>query len=679
MRMTEFRLQNYKSVEDTRWIKCANMITFVGKNESGKSAIFRGLSKLNPSDGKKYDGLKEFPRRRLVAEFDKKDWPVASVNFELEKEDKDELEKISSILKGISNVIVTRFYSNNYTIEFQPKKEFSELTVADYTNALKSWQAKVEKAMVEEGKGERLGQIKTALLGAFDNANQQLEGKETTESVESKVVSEVSKVLTSNLNEDWEQKLFSSIISENEKFLAKTNIKDELGKAEDWILKNMPQFIYFDRYDVLDSAIHIDDFITKINKDPDDPKIRITKCLFEHVGLDIEKISALDPTDKEKTISKLRRMADERAIQMSSASAVMTKNFEDWWEQRDHKFRYDIDGPNFRVWVSDNLDPSEIELDQRSAGMQYFFSFYLVFLVESKKAHVNSILLLDEPGLQYHGTAQQKIVEFLEKISKDNQILYTTHSPFMIDGDRLDDVRIVYEDVNNYGATKVSEDVWPTDKDALFPLQAGLGYSIAQTLFYSKYQLVVEGLTDYSIFKAMNVLLSKKSMQTLDSDIVITPAGGTRNLMPLASMLIGNEIKIASFLDGDQPGLERKKVLKEKLLVDCILVTDYSKKKNAEIEDLFDEGLYLDAVKESYPDKELDFSEEEKKIESIIDRVEALFNRKNWGFEKWRPANVIVDWIQQDSDKHKISDETCKSFESICKKANEILKKTDDK
>ena len=76
----------------------------------------------------------------------------------------------------------------------------------------------------------------------------------------------------------------------------------------------MPKFIYFDKYDVLDSAIHIDDFIRTLNERPDDPKLRIIKCLFDYVGLDIEKIRVLDPNDGEKTREELTRMADERAI-----------------------------------------------------------------------------------------------------------------------------------------------------------------------------------------------------------------------------------------------------------------------------------------------------------------------------------------------------------------------------
>lgn len=300
----------------------------------------------------------------------------------------------------------------------------------------------------------------------------------------------------------------------------------------------------------------------------------------------------------------------------------------------------------------------------------------MVFLVEARGKHANSILLLDEPGLQFHGTAQQKTVEFLNKISNKNQLLYTTHSPFMIDGEHLENIKIVYEDEDNYGVTQVSDDVWPKDKDSLFPLQAGLGYSLAQTLFYSKFQLVVEGLTDYIILKSMNELLSQQKMTILHPDIIISPAGGTKNLMPLASMLVGNDIKIAVLLDGDQPGLQKEKSLKEKLLVNSLIVDNFTGKEKSEIEDFFDESVYVDAVKSTYTNHEIEFTEDEQKINPIVDRVEVMFKRKNYDkLEKWKVSNVLIDWIAKNSSEHKISKDTCEKFAKLFKQVNKILGK----
>ena len=672
--MQRFRIQNYKKIQDTDWIECNNITAFVGKNEAGKSALFRGLSKINPSDGEKYDGLKEFPRRRYTAEFNQKDWPVSSVEFKLDDDDVKKLGEVCSALERVSEVVVTRCYSNKCTFEFKPEASILSLSVEQYLSSLNDWKTKVDNAKVPKEQVERTGQIRTAINNVLAPIIQSLKEKNSSDPIDTATVQKISHVLTSNLNEEWEQNLFKEIADENNKFLETTNTVDKIAKAERWVLENMPRYIYFDRYDMIDSAVHIEKFISESGQHPDNPRLRTTKCLFKHVGLKPEFLQESDPNNKDKAEEELRRLADKRSISLSSASSTMTEKFANWWEQRKHKFRYDIDGQFFRVWVSDDLDPSEIELDQRSAGMQYFFSFYLVFLVEAFDAHKNSILLLDEPGLHYHGTAQRKVVKFLQKISEDNQLLYSTHSPFMIDGERLQDVRIVYEHEKE-GHTLVSSDVWPHDPDSLFPLQAGLGYSLAQTLFYSKYNFVVEGITDYLILKAMNELLARKNMETLGRDVVIIPSGGTRNIMPLAAMLVGNDLKLAVLLDGDQPGIQEEKRLKEKLLVNCLLVNSFAGKDDAEIEDLFLEEFYMKAL-EAYSGKEVQFSEEEKSIACITKRVEQAFKRlKLDGFEKWKVANVLVDWIQKDSGENKISDDTCKTFEKIFVKVNALLKR----
>jgi predicted ATP-dependent endonuclease of OLD family len=322
------------------------------------------------------------------------------------------------------------------------------------------------------------------------------------------------------------------------------------------------------------------------------------------------------------------------------------------------------------IW---NCCTSEIELDQRSEGLQYFFSFYLIFLVESEGAHRNAILLLDEPGLHFHGTQQQKMIRFLDKLSIDNQILYTTHSPFMIDADHLERVRAVYEDAN--GTTKVSEDVWPSDKDTLFPLQAALGYSIAQTLFYSKRQVIVEGITDYWIFKSISEGLQRNKRQGLKEELVIVPAGGVNKLLPLASMLKGHGIEITIVLDGDEPGRRKGKEIQKSLLVEdngkCIFIGDFINNKQGSIEDIFPKEFYVNAVKEAYGNLELNFTEEEEKIESITKRVESAFKRLGYGeFSKWRPARTILDKIGSDFDM--IPEESLKVFEKIFNFINKI-------
>lgn len=663
MRMTSFQIRNYKKIDDSGPVSCGPLTTLVGKNESGKSSLFRALSKLNPSDGQKYDGLKEFPRRRYTAEFKSKDWPVATVVFELSSDEKAELAQIWPMLKRTQSVICTRFYSWRLQIDFDPQPKVTLDHSRERLPCIESWKGRTSKAQAPEGKGEALGQVKAKVLNvlAQQEAKAKVQGAPKDFTIET--LNEVTSGLGSVVNEEWQRTALDELFVDVEALSTELDVRASRTAANQWVEQHLPKFVYFDRYDVIDSAVHIPTFINQLSQNPTAPRVRATRALFEHVGLDVGALQKLDPTQAQKNVEEIRRMADERAIQMNSASVAMTDRFADWWEQRKHRFRYHIDGPMFRVWVADDLDPSEIELDQRSAGMQYFFSFYLVFLVEAEAAHANSVLLLDEAGLQLHGTAQAKIVKFLEKLAGTNQTLYTTHSPFMIDGDHLERVRVVYEDAGT-GTTKVSADVWPKDKDSLFPLQAALGYAISQSLFFSPRQLVVEGITDYWLLKAMSRLLSSQGKTALREDVVLTPSGGVKHLMPLAALLTAHKIDFRVLVDGDEPGRSKGREVKDKLLVDSFFVSDYCLDGGIEIEDLFSEEVYVKAVAEAYPGAKVALPARSEALQSVADRAKSAFvSAGRSDFEKWRVAKVLADWI--DSDPKAIPQGTVESFSHL--------------
>ncbi len=667
MKMTKFRVQNYKKIQDTGWITCSDLTVFVGKNESGKSSIFRGLSKLNPSDGEKYDGLREFPRRRYVSDFKVQDWPVSSAEFTFSEDEKNAISQICPSLKDVSCVVCTRYYSQKLEIAFD--KDLSEPNVTNdkMLGILNSLQTELQTATAPEGRGEALGALKSQLLPLIAQKISQLQTLKPNDSLDGSTLTEIINLIASKVNEDWQKAILKNGMDSLYQLKSSMDNISQINKAKEWVASHLPKFVYFDRYDVIDSAVHLPTFIQQMKTNPTAPRVRSTKALFQHAGLEIDKIIQLDPTQPNKATEELKRYADERAILMSSASNEMTKRFSEWWDQRKHKFNYKVDGQFFRVWVSDDLDPSEIELDQRSAGMQYFFSFYLVFLAEAKDAYNNSILLLDEVGLQLHGTAQQKIVKFLEKLSKDNQLLYTTQSPFMIDGDNLERVRVVYEDPND-GTTKVSGEVWPRDKDSLFPLQAALGYSIAQTLFYSKRQLVVEGITDYQILKAMDDLLSSYKRETLRQDVIIVPSGGVSKLMPLAAMLVGHGVEIRVLLDGDDPGTRAGKEIKDRFLIESFFVSSYTNGKGTDIEDMFPQDIYVDAVKKSYNLSELALDEDGDSGSITLKVKKALQKAGIGNFEKWKPTQILTEWIRTEPDK--IPDSTLTSFESLFRDIN---------
>lgn len=671
MRLEAFRLRNYKKIADSDWVNVGDLTVFVGKNEAGKSALFRGLSKLNPSDGRKYDGLKEFPRGRYTDEFASKNWPVASGRFLLTADERAEIVKTCPRLKDVDRAEVTRYYNDGTTTTFVPTPKFPSASASDLRTAIDKATATIRDLTAPEGKGDALTSVKTNIVNGLTQAKA---GAPTSGTITKAHADPAINAIATQANEEWQKALVAPAREALEKVAQAADELAQLEVAKRWIVANMPKFIYFDDYDVLETAIHIPTFLSQLGSTPNAPRVRTTNCLFLHVGLDPQKLQSLgrhQPGQPED--AGVRRQIDERGILAASASIAMTEKFTDWWEQRKHKFEYQVDGDYFRIWVSDDIDPSPIELDQRSQGMQYFFSFYLVFLVESKAAYAGSILLLDEPGLHLHGTAQGMTVAFLAKISGDNQTLYSTHSPFMIDPNHLERARAVFEGED--GTTKVSEDVWPRDKESLFPLQAALGYKLAQSLFLSKRQVIVEGITDKWIYSALDMALELKGRTRLRSDIVVVPSAGLSKILPLASMLIGHDIEVAALLDGDEPGRKEGKKLVDKLLSGddrkCLFVGDFA--AGPEIEDIFPEPDYISAVEAAYPGVKVKFTAEEKALAGgIVDRVSALFARTGAGdFEKWKVATILRDRIS--AEPAKVPDSVLDVVEVINTKVNGIF------
>ena len=160
MKMLRFRVQNYKKIKDSGWIHTKDISTFVGKNEAGKSAIFRGLSKLNPSDDSKYDGLKEFPRRRYSGEFKGENWPVSSVEFQLDSDERSKLTGIAPFFSKVISVIVTRYYDNKYSISYNPEVVSFAKSTRDYVSMLQNWKDMITKVRAPEGKRRNIATCK---------------------------------------------------------------------------------------------------------------------------------------------------------------------------------------------------------------------------------------------------------------------------------------------------------------------------------------------------------------------------------------------------------------------------------------------------------------------------------------------------------------------------------------
>src|SRR5438105_11034135 len=177
--------------------------------------------------------------------------------------------------------------------------------------------------------------------------------------------------------------------------------------------------------------------------------------------------------------------------------------------------------------------------DQRSSGFRWFFSFLAAFH-EFEKQKERVVILLDEPALELHPRAQRDFLRFInERLAPKHQVFYTTHSPFMIEADHLERVRMVEDKGRGVGAV-VSADVLSAEPDSFFPLQAALGYDIAQSVFSRPDSLLVDATSDFTYLTVISDHLKQFGREHLNERWRVLPAGGAANI-PAAIALSGRQ------------------------------------------------------------------------------------------------------------------------------------------
>lgn len=679
MKLTKFKVQNYKSIKDSGWVMVdGNVTALVGQNEAGKSALLSALYKLNPIDGDKYDALREFPRGRYTYEFEKEDWPVITACFDITEEVRDELATEVGAEWAPTSVQITRKYSGSRAYLFLPSQPPGGVTKDKMAEWLSAKASAVRKMTSNEG-GEEWANLKqeiAAHLAALVDQTKQVTSMYSQQG--RTIVTNLTSYLSGKITVDWTGPLLSPLVDELEGLQESIKAKTPYQRAVDVIDEHLPKFIYFEDYSTLDDTLVISRFVQDWKSNPHDSKIRTKMALFKHVNLDPEELHRLGQENGENE-AVIRQRKDERSIKLSSASRAMTEKFQGWYRQRGHSFRYHADNDYFRIWVTDDRSPDEIELASRSKGLQWFYSFYLVFLVEAEEGHSNAILLLDEPGLHLHPSAQADLLGYFQSLSEDNQLLYTTHSPFMIDPDNLGRSRVVSEKAD--GTTAVSDMVWPKNREAIFPLQAALGYSLAQTVFAGKRTLVVEGITDYWIIKAMNSVMKSLKRTHLTEDIVVTPAGGSKEMTHFASLYLANDVEVVTLFDGDAPGRRYAAELQKGLFVNgtkrIVFVGEPMGKPDAELEDLIPRVQYLAAATAANPNsvkgKTLTLNADEERESRVIAALKKYSARVGKDeFQKDLTARKLLDdWaaVQPSS----LDTELISAFESLFKEINAVF------
>jgi hypothetical protein len=243
----------------------------------------------------------------------------------------------------------------------------------------------------------------------------------------------------------------------------------------------LPRFFYFDTYSVLNGKVSIPELRRRRDAKELEDADRTMLALLSMVGARLEDFH--DAGNYERLKRELE----------AAANSITDQVFQYWTQNKQLSVALDIaspeagaqppldQGPILHIRIHNLRHRVTVPFDERSRGFVWFFSFLAYFSeLEDDEGARDVILLLDEPGLNLHATAQRDLLRFIdERLAPRHQVIYSTHSPFMIQADRLDRVRTV-QDIDEEG-TKVSAEVFRTDSETVFPLQAALGYDLAQT------------------------------------------------------------------------------------------------------------------------------------------------------------------------------------------------------
>jgi hypothetical protein len=640
MKLIRAKVENYRSIEDSGWVDIESGITaLVGKNESGKTAFLQALFKLNPVEDVTYDEVLDFPSRFTRRRKETDDpIPVCTAEFELN------VGEVGIIEDDLGPGALTGR-------RFKIWKGYRSRRV--------SWiDLPVDESAV----------IRHLTDGGLDlgpDANEAISAATT--------LAELITALTA---------------------LPEPTAKaaDLLDRVNGWpgprvlnylvdehLTAMLPKFVYFDDYSTMPGTVSIPDLIERRDQNQIKRPMRALLALLSLIRATPEDFN--DESNHERLIRELE----------NAANSISDEVFQYWSQNKDLSVDLKVlspepdaepplnRGPIFHVRVHNQRHRVTVPFDERSRGFVWFFSF-LAYFSELEAAKTSDlILLLDEPALALHAMAQRDLLRYMEeRLAPTHQVIYTTHSPFMIDPEHLERARTVI-DIDGEG-TKVSSEVFLVDEETVFPLQAALGYTLAQTLFLGPKNLLLEGPSDLIYIDVMDDDLRDHGLTTLDEDWVRVPVGGAGKLSTFVALIGSNQLKLAVLVDAstkDADSVQRLQQAGRLKKGSLILISEITGTPDADIEDLFDPAVYLELVNRAYqtelsgtPITVADLPTNTTRITRQVSAVFAQRRIANGRLDHFRPARILLR--NQADLVPMVDDATRTRFEALAQRINGV-------
>lgn len=638
MRLEKFRVTHYRSVKDSGWIAVGDQTSLVGRNESGKSNLLLALRSLKPPEHlERLSVSRDFPADQLRLDYSE-EMDVVQTVWMLTPEESEHLATIFPRARGVTRVEVGRGFEPLRWVRFtnlreheapiahakdlcsrlgSPTRERDHDTDPSYRRALQNLEAEVARTAADpRAWAENVRSAIGELRGPVNSAD----------------VNDGAREALNELSDLTDQA---------------ANDTEAEHAARDWVLQQLPSFLYLDDYAEIQGQQDLGAFLERRREGRPHESDAYFEKLLVVAGLEGDAVEHLLHADHEE-----RRQIANRA------GAVLTRKLRELWNERSLKVRFNLDGQHFNTLISDpnSIYDVEVNLNERSRGFRWFFSFYVTFAADAKLGSTeNMIMLLDEPGLYLHALGQRDLLNHF-KSDFPNQVIYSTHSPFMIPANGIASVRTV--SIDEESGTTVS----PTpsgDAKTLFPIRHALGMEISQGLFDEGRHLIVGEITDYWYLRATSDFIRSRSGRGLPKDLHITPAGGCSRLPYLVALLSG-ERSSCLVLMNDDPAAGRPEITEsiarllpqQNLIRVCEALDEASGGEEGEgapvargvdVEDLIDPQLYDRFVRYCWrndlKDKKL---QPDRCIPGVIERYTQALAAVGLEFNRVRPARLFL-------------------------------------
>ena len=629
MDISSFKVENYKSIEDTtRCYLSPDMTILAGKNESGKSATLEALrdfdtsiAKISKSVNPNHLNTSQKPKITLWVKMN--DTETSEILGMSPGEFHDQLRELFSkevdFYKTVTDKDGVLYHSIQlWNLKGSSKKSTQQETLSSINTLIEELNSippfNFDKVDDFDGTNTELVELATGILNKVSSSSSNSKEDD----------SEIKKSLEERISED--------ILTLARRY----DVEIPYHKIIEFIKSTLPKFIYFSSFD--------DQLPFQIALNEADKNSALNNFLSV-AEIELNTIASMD--------DKLRR--DNT---LKGHSVKLTGDFMEFWKQDEITLIAKIDGDDLRIEFEEKDKVHNFKFEQRSKGFQWFLTFYLKLISEGN-GEQNTFILVDEPGLYLHAKAQKDVLRVFEKLSKDgSDIIFSTHSPYLLDSERLDRIRLITKSKSD--GTTISNKIHKNiEADALTPIITAIGMDVTSNLsLVNSKNVIVEGITDYLLIEAF-----REAYGSPDKLFSIVPGASASKVNYLVSLMIGWGLDYTIVLDTDRSGLNAAKEL-EKFGISSDEIILYSDSKDFEVEDMFsieDFRKYFLNLKD-----EAKISKNSRYVKSNkIDKV-VLSKKFN---ENIRNNKISIDDLEQ---------ETKDNFASLYSKIEQALYPTDD-